>query len=151
MSFLDFETSLMARLEGLLPAGMRVLCAEDLASLEEASQPTPAVHVIYNGYRPTQSSNTGARAIVEQGWLVVVVVKHAGAAAKAAAEVKGRAAPLVDAVLAALMGWHPSGRAGAPGLRLATPPKPVFRSPFYYFPLAFTAEVAVEAPRTQPQ
>ena len=148
MSFLDFETMLMARLEARLPAGTRVLCAEDLASIEEASQPVPAVHVIYNGYRPAQSSPNGARAIVEQGWLVVVVVKHSGAAPKAAAEVKSRAAPLVDAVLAALMGWHPSGRTGAPGLRLATPPKPRFRNPFYYFPLAFTAEVAVEAPRT---
>lgn len=123
---------------------MRVLSADDLAGITEANQPTPAVHVIYDGFRVTQTNAQGKNAMTEQRWLAVVVVKHEGATAKAAAESKIRAAPHVDAVLSALMGWWPNARPGTPGLALATPPKPVRRHPFYYFPLAFTADVSVK-------
>lgn len=145
MSFLALEALIVERLQARLP-NMRVLSGDDLAGIEEAGQPVPAVHVVYDGYRVTQTNAQGRNAMTEQRWLAVVVVKHEGAAAKASAESKTRAAPYVDAVLKALMGWRPSAKPGAPGtpgLALDTPPKPVRRHPFYYFPLAFTADVPV--------
>lgn len=142
MSFLALEALIVERLQARMPT-VRVLSGDDLAGIEESGQPVPAVHVVYDGFRVTQTNAQGKNAMTEQRWLAVVVVKHEGAAAKASAESKTRAAPHVDAVLSALMGWRPNARPGTPGLALTTPPKPVRRHPFYYFPLAFTADVPV--------
>lgn len=153
MSFLALEALIVERLQARMPH-VRVLSGDDLADITEANQPVPAVHVVYDGMRVTQTNAQGKNAMTEQRWLAVVVVKHDGAAAKAAAESKIRAAPFVDAVLKELMGWRPDqrtakpGAPGTPGLKLATPPKPVRRKPFYYFPLAFTADVPVSGDPT---
>jgi hypothetical protein len=142
-SFLALEPLLLARLQELLPAKLRVLTAEDLAGIEEAQLPDRSVHVVYNGVRVIGGNASGSQAETEQSWLVVVCVKHSGTAAKASAEAKARVAPLVNTCLRALMGWRPIGGPGTPGLKLATPPKPASRPPYYYFPLAFSAMVPV--------
>lgn len=139
--FFDLEPEIVARLRETLPAGVPVLTAEELDGVQEKSQPAPAVHVIYDGYSVTQAQRTAA--VTRQRWLVVVVVKHAGAAAKAAAETKQRAAPLVLAVIDALLGFRPDTRPGSQCLALATPPRPAPRAPFFYFPSLFTADVPV--------
>lgn len=83
---------------------------------------------------------TGREARVEQQWVVVSVIKHPGL--KAPAEGRQRIKPLVDGVLAALMGWRPA--LNMKPLRLASGPAPRWRNPYYYFPLAFAADVPVQ-------
>lgn len=143
MSFLALESLLIERLRSAMP-DVRVFGAEDLQGVEERGQVTPALHVIFNGYRVTGNSPTGVRAEVEQSWLVVVVVRHDGSADQAAEAVKQRAAPYVDGVLGALMGYRISGVTPAPlPLKLDSAPKPIYRKPFYYLPLAITTQVVV--------
>lgn len=142
MSLLAAEPLIVERLRTLVPEA-KVLCAEDLDGIEESDQPTPALHVVYSGFRVTETSGRGTAAMTNQTWLVVAVVKHAGQSNRAASEVKQRARPLVDAAVNALMGWRPA--LNITPLQLASGPAPRWRSPYYYFPLAFTASVPVEA------
>lgn len=146
MSFFAVRAALVDTLRAALPAGTRVLTADDLDGVDEAKQPTPAVHVIYSGFRVLETTRAGRTAIIEQDWLVVAVVKHAGDRAKACAEAGERVEPLVQAILDTLMGWRHDSTRMQP-LTLAAPPAPVARYPFYYFPLAFSATVALERPR----
>ena len=139
--FFDLDPAIVDRLREVLPPGTPVLTAEDLDGMEEAGQPAPAVHVIYDGYAVREQQRTVA--LTNQRWLVVAVVKHSGSGARAAAETKQRAAPLVLGVIDALLGWRPDVRPGTPGLKLATPPRPARRAPYYYFPTLFTADVPV--------
>ena len=139
--FFDLEPEIVTRLRDLIPNGVPVLTAEELDGVQENAQAAPAVHVIYDGYSVVQA--TPSTALTRQRWLVVVVVKHAGGAAKAAAEAKQRAAPLVLAVIDALHGFRPAVRPGSQRLTIATPPRPARRPPYFYFPTLFTADVPV--------
>jgi hypothetical protein len=143
--FMEVEDQIVAQLQAKLPAGFKVLSADDLAGLTEATQPAPAVHVISNWYSVSETSSNGRVAVIRPSWLVVVVVKHEGAREKASREAKQRAKPHIGAVLDALMGFRPFDRPGTPGLNLATPPKPLPRPPFFYFPILFTVEMPVSS------
>ncbi len=102
--------------------------------------------MIYGGFSVGEVSRAGRTAVIEQRWLVVSVIKHAGDKAKAVRESGARVEPLVQGVLDELMGWRHASTRMQP-LTLASPPAPVSRYPFYYFPLAFSATVALEKPR----
>lgn len=143
VDFLLLESLIVERLKSLLPANTRVLTADDLEGVKAADQPVPAVHVIYAGMSGVQTNASGTQAELDQDFLIVCVIKHMGAAPKAAAEQKQRIAPLVNGVLRALMGWRPSSRPGTPGLKLKAPPNPIPKDGFYYFPLKFSGHVAV--------
>lgn len=145
-SFFAVRAALVDTLRAALPAHVRVLTADDLDGVDEAKQPTPAVHVIYSGFRVVETARLGRTALIEQDWLVVAVVKHAGDRAKATAESGERVEPLIQTILDTLMGWRHDSTRMQP-LTLATPPAPVARYPFYYFPIAFSATVALERPR----
>lgn len=142
-SFFDLEPAIVDRLRAMLLPGMQVLSGEDLENVQEESQPAPAAHVIYDGFSVMQTQASGKAAMLRHRYLVVIVVRHAGAAAKAAAESKQRAAPYVVSICEALMGFRPETRPATPGLTLATPPRPTRRKPFFYFPLLFTADVPI--------
>ena len=143
-TFLDLDPRIVARLKAMLP-DIQVLDAADLDDVTEESQPAPAVHVIYDGFSVVQTASRGKAAIFQLRWLVVVCVKHAGSGQKAAREAKTRAAKLVAQANDALMGFAPDSQPATPGLGPGTPPKPQRRSPFYYFPLLFTANVPVQS------
>lgn len=118
---------------------LKVLGAADLEGVEEQSQHTPALHVLYRGYRPTTEKGNGVIQQIEQTWLVVVVVRnvrdaHSGAGVRAAA------GPIMHAVCAALLGW-PRQHADFSPLRLASAPAAWFGKGVGYFPLAFTTNL----------
>jgi hypothetical protein len=139
VSLLAIEPLIVARLAERVP-GARAMTAEDVAELEDKELPAPSLHVIYAGLRVRETSPTGMQALTEQTWLVVAVIKQAGD--RGAAERQQRVKPWVDGALAALMGWRPAQNMRP--LRLVSSPGPRWRAPYYYFPLAFAADVPVQ-------
>lgn len=119
---------------------VHVLAAADLGGVTEATQVTPAVHVVYQGYRIVDNRSDGKAARLEQTWLAIVATKNvkttrSGAAARAdAGLIAGRVAK-------ALMGFKAC--AASKPLRLVQGPGAGFSNGFAYLPLAFVAEVAL--------
>lgn len=137
------EAPLMQRLAEQLAdtvPKVHVLAAADLAGVTEATQPTPAVHLVYQGYRIVESRSDGGAARIEQTWLVTVATKNvkntrSGAAARSDAGL------IAARVAQALMGFKP-GPASKP-LRLTQGPDAGFSNGFAYLPLAFVVEMAL--------
>lgn len=140
-NFLEPEPHIVARLKEALSAmqpKVHVLTAAELASTKEESQPTPAVHVIWNGFRVLEARADGAAARLDHTWLIVSAVKNVRtlktnqAARQEAGELTARAG-------AALMGYRPPNVAGP--MRLAPAPGAGHSSAgFMYLPIAFVVE-----------
>ncbi len=138
------EAPLMERLADQLAdlsPKVHVLAAADLAGVTEATQVTPAVHVVYQGYRIVESRSDGSAARLEQTWLATVATKNmkntrSGAAARADAGL------IAARVAKALMGHRPLGTTKP--LRLAEGPAAGFSNGYGYLPLAFVAELALQ-------
>lgn len=135
------EPQIMARLTehlaGMVPK-VHVLAAADLAGVTEATQVTPAVHVVYQNYRIVESRSDGKAARIEQTWLAILATKNvkdtrSGAAARAEAGV------IAARVAKALMGFK-ADSASKP-FNLAQGPGAGFSNGFAYLPLAFVAEL----------
>lgn len=136
--FLALEPLLIERLSARVQDVKAVLSARDLAGITEGQQPTPAVHVVYDGYRVAQDTGNGG-AKLRQRWLVIVCVRNVRQenAAAAAREDADRA---IDSVISALLGWE------APGfgpLSLAEAPRPLLANGFGYFPVGFETALFV--------
>lgn len=142
-NLLALEPLLVARLaERLadLSPKVHVLSAVDLAAVTEATQVTPAVHVIYHGHRVLESRSDGSSSRVAQTWLAVVATRNVralntGEAARADAGV------IALRVCRALMGHKPAP-ASKP-LSLVNGPGAGFGAGFQYLPLAFEAELVL--------
>lgn len=142
MNFFAVRDAIAEALREALP-DVAVLTADDLEGVEEAAQPTPAVHLIYQSFDVVSTVPSGKTAQIRQGWMAVCVERHDGEKRKASREVGGRIEPLVNGVLNTLMGWrHPD--TGMRPLVITSPPEPKWRRPFYYFPLTFSADAALE-------
>ena len=144
-NFLEPEPHIVDRLKealaGLKPA-VHVLTARDLSQVKEENQPTPAIHVVWNGFRVLQAREDGAAARLDHTWLVVAAVRNvrtlqSGQDARAAAgELAARAG-------AALMGYRPPNVAGP--MRLAPAPgSGISPAGFMYLPLAFLVETVFQ-------
>lgn len=142
-NFLAAEPLIVQRLRAVLPAEVHVLPAADLASVAAENQPTPAVHVLYDGYQVVDAS-TGATAAVEQNWLTVVVTRNV-ADIEQGHEARQQAGPLAAKVLDALHRHrlrHANGQVlGAGSLRLAPAPAPGFANGQFYLPLGWACPV----------
>ncbi len=144
-SLTAIEPQLVERLQSRLPqtgAGkVHVLTAADLANLSESTQPSPAVHIIYQGYAVAETRPDNKAARLTQTWLAVVAVRNL-ASGKTGAAARADAGQLAATVAAALTGWMPPG-AMRP-LQLATPPAAGYSAGYMYLPLAFTTDVLVQ-------
>lgn len=138
---LSVEPLLTAHLEAL-PGFKGVHGLPELVSADLANRPAPCLYVVFDGYRPLESTARGKASKVETRWLVVLSVKHGGKSADGA-PARSVAAPQVHAVLGHLLGWQP-----APGYEpfsLAPGPRPDFAAGLLLFPLAFTTVQVVKA------
>lgn len=143
-NFLALEPELMARLRQQLAAlqpAVHVLSSADLADVTEEKQLTPAVHLVYQGYRVKESREDGAAARLEQTWLAVVTTRNARGL-KTGDAARAQAGPLARQVIAALMGWRPASAAKV--LLLAEGPGAGFSAGFQYLPLAFKTEIMIK-------
>jgi len=142
MDLLAAERLIRDRVEYCVPALLgRVFSRAELDGLERRQLVTPAVHVIYAGYRALESKGAGRFARLEQRWIVAVAVKHAGDQGSGD-RLREAAGPLLGDVARALLGWRPDAEHGC--LALANAPAPDYRPGFAFFPLMFTVAVAVK-------
>ena len=140
-NFLEPEAHIVAQLKealaGVKPA-VHVLTAADLAKVKEENQPTPAVHVVWNGFRVLQAREDGAAARLDHTWLVVAAVRNVRTL-KSGEDARTAAGDLAARAGAALMGYRPPNVAGP--MRLAPAPgSGISPAGFMYLPLAFLVE-----------
>lgn len=123
-----------AAVEGMSPK-VHVMNAADLASVQESAQHTPAIHLIYGGYRVAEGQLNRWRLV--HTWLVVaadrnVAVIRSGQAARRSA---GSLLALVTARLASA-----AVEGASTPLQLVTPPSARYQNGFQYIPSAFEVE-----------
>lgn len=118
---------------GMSPA-VHVLTTADLADVQESKQLTPAVHLVYGGYRIAQDVGTAWR--LEHTWYAVTVVRNA-AQLKSGAVGRQSAGRLAATVALALADARVDG--AAERLTLITPPGPSYSAPYSYLPTAIQA------------
>lgn len=142
-NFLAAEALLIERLRAALPPEVHVLTAADLAGVASSEQPTPAVHLVYMGYRVGEA-RTGALLGVEQHWLTVVVTRNV-ADIEAGFHARQAAGPLAAQVMQALYRHRLRDSAGqllgtAP-VQLSPAPTPGFNDGHFYLPLGWAVTV----------
>ena len=103
-NWLALEPHLLALIaqavQGMSPA-VHVLTSADLADVKESAQKTPAVHLIYGGYRIAEDLGTAWR--LAHKWYAVVVVRNV-ALARSGQAARQDAGPMVAQVVGALVG-----------------------------------------------
>lgn len=140
VDFLQLQAVLVTRLQerlGSLQPRIHVLTSPDLDGVMEEQQLTPAVHLIYQGYRVLEQRRDGAVQL-EQTWLAVVVCRNVSQLASGQAA-RNQAGKLAAQVLAALMGYQPPECSNT--LALSSAPPAGYSGGHQYLPLAFTAEL----------
>lgn len=135
-NFLFLEPLIKTALRDALDPRVHVLSAAELDGVAEATQPTPAVHVLYRGYRVTDA-RMASHAGIEQTWLTVVACRHAGDIV-GGADARALVGPLAASVIAAL---HYTRWPHAKPLRLAQAPPAGFSAGHFYLPIGWTAEI----------
>lgn len=134
------EAAIVHRLqEKVGPLVKSVFTAAEFADVDESSQFTPAIAVIYGGYAPTQTpgATIGKIQEIEQTWLCVVSVRNAKNS-RLRAGAREDSAPIAQAVIEALIGWRPDV-AGEMPLKLAPSPGAQFNDAgTVFYPIAFT-------------
>ncbi len=140
--FTDIEQALVERLKAEMP-NVHVLTATELSEVDEARQPTPAVHVIYNGYRTLPNARTDGKAVqVSQTWLTVIAVSNVRKRGSGEAA-REDAVALCEQVAGCLMGYWPQSAASP--LRLTNAPRSGASNGFTYVPLAFAVDTVLKA------
>ena len=138
-NFLAPEPEIVERLKAILPANVHVLTAKELADVKEDSQPVPAVHVIYNGFRVTESRVDGRVSSLAHEWLVVAAVRNVRGL-KAGTDARQEAGELAAQAGAALMGFRPKQGVAGPFLLAPSPGISNSQAGYLYLPLAFAVE-----------
>ena len=146
-NFLTCEGLILARLQAKIDAvdwtGKTkpvVLAEAEVERIEERSQVAPAVWVLLNGYQPVQDVTPGI-ATIELSWQIVVAVRS-GYGMGSGDGVRIEAAPIIDVVIDALLGWRPSK--DFQSMKLDQSPGPGYSDAgFGYFPHNFTTRTQV--------
>lgn len=130
---LDWEAPIAARLEA---AGLPVRRATAADAVDR--QAAPVVHVVYAGYNARDAGVAASQLSIR--WMAVVAARNVRAAA-AGADARLEAAPMVQACIEALLGWHPPG-ASSP-LRLVDGPEPFYEAGYLAIPVVFSASLVL--------
>lgn len=143
-NFMALEPRLLQLLEeavqNVAPA-VKVLTAADMQGVMEQSQHTPALHLVYAGFRVAETSRSAARLV--HTWWVVAVTKNV-ARQRTGKAARADAGPLLAAAVAALMGQQVDG--ATKPLALMNGPKPHYSAGFQYLAAAFEAETIFRKP-----
>ncbi|MDA8446381.1 phage tail terminator protein [Paracidovorax valerianellae] len=126
---------------GMSPA-VHVLTSAEIADIKETAQRTPAVHVIYGGYRI--SDDIGIAWELTHTWYVVAAVKNVSTVRSGEAARKG-AGVLAAHVVGALAGAQVQG--ATKPLTLISPPPARYSAGFQYLPSAILATTVFRKPQ----
>ncbi|CAD7506730.1 phage tail terminator protein [Aeromonas dhakensis] len=114
-----------------------VFVATDLEAVANLGQHTPAIHVIYQGERENETSQSGRQSVFDQVWLLVLV--HRATPKETSAGVwLGR---MLQAVAGRACGDSTFRRESAPV-------KPSYKGGVVYLPLAFKTTVKFKGERS---
>jgi hypothetical protein len=143
-NYLAAEELIKARLAEKLsevPA-LNILSAADLDGVKEASQVTPAVHVMYFDDEVPGSDGDAAlksrHQKTQQLWAVILVVRNVRD--KTGQASREDAGLLISTLLDTLQGWKPSAEHG-PLRRRKAPFRTTYRNGFAYFPFLFSTQI----------
>lgn len=143
--WMAIEPRLVALVEeavkGLSPA-VHVLTASDLSTVKESAQRTPAIHVIYGGYRVTDDVRTSWT--LTHTWYVVAADRNV-AAIVSGQHARRSAGSLLALVTGRLVGAVVSGAVRP--LQLVSPPPAQYLNGFQYIPSAFEVETIFRKPQ----
>lgn len=134
----SIESAIRERLAAL-PGSRGVFGIPD-GEADLSGRPLPSVFVMFHGYTVLETIACGKEARVASRWLVLVVAKSA-ANIRDGQPARSLAAPVVDAVLGALMGWRPAPEYTP--LELVDAPASQYREGLMTLPLAFVTEHVV--------
>ena len=136
-NFLSAEPLLMARIKD--KAGLsNVFSTIDLQGVTEKSQVVPAVHVIFDGYKPVSKAGNPDVIKLQQSWIIVVVVRNVSATHEASA-VNEDAGPYILNAIQSLQGYKLSNEHSA--IEIVAAPAPLIRAGFGYYPIKITTNV----------
>ena len=138
--FMVLGPVLKHRLKESVGAAVHVLTASDLEGVAEQKQVTPAVHLLYWGYRPVEADFDGYITMEQTGLTVIAVRNLRDARGGEAA--RQDAGPIAASVMEGLHRWRPCAP-GAKPLTLAAAPQAGYRAGFFYLPLAWTARLTI--------
>jgi hypothetical protein len=145
MGFLDPGKPIVERLEQRFAAAsltVDVRTAIDAGAVIDAPQEAPCVYVIFHSFYPTQDVGHGKVQQFEQIWDVVVALRHvSGVSLDDKLPIHTDAAPVIDAVFAALCGWSPTADFSA--MKLQPGEGPVFTAGYAYYEIFFTTRTVV--------
>ena len=130
----EIQPLIVARLQVEVPAAREVIDDGQLSHLDEAKQVTPAIHVVHLGWAPGKRSDDGNVQQVIHRYMVAAAVDNrrkmsTGSGARAAA------GPLLDGILAAMLGWSPGP--GVSTFHLVAGSAPAYTNGYAYFPLGW--------------
>ncbi|MCU9924013.1 phage tail terminator protein [Aeromonas caviae] len=114
-----------------------VFVATDLEAVANLGQHTPAIHVIYQGERESETSQSGRQSAFDQVWLLVLVYRATPKEASAGVWL-GR---MLQAVAGRACGDSTFRRESAPV-------KPSYKGGVVYLPLAFKTTVKFKGERS---
>lgn len=143
--FYEVEDAIIARLEAkfaTLNPLPKVKHGSDLANIKDKSQGDLTVFVAYNGISEVKEASETVRCIgtVTNEYMIVVVARSAKDN-DSRFGTRELADPVLEKVIAALMGWQPLAKTEQ--LRLDGSLEPVYQNGFGYFTLVFTHRKSV--------
>lgn len=130
-------------LAATMPELRQVRLAASLAEIADWQPASPAVWVVWAGDRVADSGGQGRAQIVQQDWIVALIVRSVRDAASGGGVVE-EAAPLMTRLLTLLMGWTPPQPAGCRPLVRIAAPAPGYGAGYGYFPVAFAAAIPLK-------
>jgi hypothetical protein len=135
------EPLIVDRIKNALPELKAVYTPFQVGDMMELSQVSPCAHVIWrgDGVNTAQGAGKGVVVPVDQRWLVVLAIRHAGAQLQNTTILRSNAGVLIPTLLGALQGWQPVNWM-RPLERVPGPP--AGNSPtFGYFPFLFSGRI----------
>ncbi|MEO5362454.1 MAG: hypothetical protein H7838_02330 [Magnetococcus sp. DMHC-8] len=132
---------IMARLTGQVPGLRLVQGVREMGALQERPGITPAAYVLYDGQDVRMQADQAQ--VVDQKWLILVVIRHVRATVQPQADNGERQepGPLLIHVCRALLGWRPGPEFGA--LSLLNAPNPSFRDGMGLYSLRFATRTVI--------
>ncbi|WP_027671304.1 phage tail terminator protein [Rheinheimera baltica] len=124
--------AVLKNIEGL----RKVYCSADMAEVTDKTQATPCAHVIYMGDKVPESVQAGSLIHVTQTWLVVLAVRLSPDSSKEAGKLLARTLRGIQQN-SFVQGIGPLNRVNAPA-------RPLLKSGFGYYPLAFEVRFRVK-------
>lgn len=140
MLWFEAEQHIKARLVAVVPSGVLVFSAADLAGVEEKSQYTPAVHVLYRQYDVVKRVSPGKARIRQTWWATIAVREETNQIT--GEKTRAAASQLIGTVVENLDGYK-LPIVGSSALELINGGQAVFSAGYMYLPIGFSLELTI--------